>query len=353
VASARGRAAGGPLVTVLINNYNYGRFLASAIESALAQSYARVEVVVVDDGSTDESRTIISRYGERIVPVLKENGGQASAFNAGFLSCRGDIVTFLDADDMLDERVVERVVEAFGRHPEVGLVQSRLRVTDAAGIPVRGQVPRSYVRMPMGDLRGRLQDLNNGSWWAPTSGISVSADVLRRVLPLPEQLFRISADIGLSRACALCAPVLSLRETGGSYRSHGRNYSNSGVLELTKIRDDARRFVDQQHFLRQFADEIGVEGYPTDPYSVRDIVFWIQRVLLVALGREDDALDGDTRLGVGRHGIRATLKRPDVGPGVKLLIVCWFVMMVTLPRPMAQRLAERTLLSCAHDATSS
>ncbi len=73
-----------PLVSILINNYNYGRFLSKAIDSALNQEYQNIEVIVVDDGSTDDSRKIIESYGERIKPVLKENGGQASAFNAGF-----------------------------------------------------------------------------------------------------------------------------------------------------------------------------------------------------------------------------------------------------------------------------
>src|SRR5215217_1250210 len=90
-----------PFVSVVVNNYNYGRFLGEAIDSALAQTYPRTEVVVVDDGSTDDSCSVIAGYDGRVVPVLKENGGQASAFNAGFAASRGDIVIFLDADDYL------------------------------------------------------------------------------------------------------------------------------------------------------------------------------------------------------------------------------------------------------------
>ena len=81
-----------PLVSIIINNYNYGRFLAAAIDSALTQSYAQTEVIVVDDGSTDDSHAILASYGARITPVLTANGGQASAFNAGFARGRGDIV---------------------------------------------------------------------------------------------------------------------------------------------------------------------------------------------------------------------------------------------------------------------
>src|SRR4051812_487104 len=84
------------LVSVVVNNHDYGRFLAEAIDSALGQTYLHTEVIVVDDGSTDDSREIIAGYGSRVTAVLKENGGQASAFNAAFRELRGEVVLFLD-----------------------------------------------------------------------------------------------------------------------------------------------------------------------------------------------------------------------------------------------------------------
>ena len=81
-----------PIVSIIINNYNYDRFLAEAIDSALNQTYPHVEIIVVDDGSTDNSRNIIADYGNRIVPVLKSNGGQACSFNEGFKASQGEII---------------------------------------------------------------------------------------------------------------------------------------------------------------------------------------------------------------------------------------------------------------------
>src|SRR3954451_10156846 len=89
------------LVSIVVNNHNYARFLPAAIDSALAQDHARTEVIVVDDGSTDGSTDVIRRYRDRLHAVLKDNGGQASAFNAGARAARGDVVLFLDADDVL------------------------------------------------------------------------------------------------------------------------------------------------------------------------------------------------------------------------------------------------------------
>src|SRR2546428_13497796 len=85
------------LATIIVNNYNYGRFLPEAIDSALNQTYRHTEVIVVDDGSTDGSPEIIASYGDRIVPVLKQNGGQKSALNPGFSLCVGNVIMFLDA----------------------------------------------------------------------------------------------------------------------------------------------------------------------------------------------------------------------------------------------------------------
>src|SRR5262245_8810929 len=99
--------------SVVINNYNYGRFLADAIESALAQSHEDTEVIVVDDGSTDDSHLIMKRYADHIIAVCKMNGGQASAYNSGFAASRGDIVCFLDADDTLFETAMKQAAAAF------------------------------------------------------------------------------------------------------------------------------------------------------------------------------------------------------------------------------------------------
>src|SRR5208282_584801 len=100
-ATAPSTQSGRPLVSIIVTNYNYARYLRAAIDSALAQTYPHVEVIVVDDGSTDESREVIESYEKRVLPVIKANGGHGSAVNAGFVVSRGEIVIFLDADDEL------------------------------------------------------------------------------------------------------------------------------------------------------------------------------------------------------------------------------------------------------------
>ena len=102
-----------PFVSVVINNYNYERFVGDAISSALNQTYAPMEVIVVDDGSSDGSRSVIEGFAREIVIVSKSNGGQASAFNAGFAKSSGEIICLLDADDVLLPNKVEKIVDAY------------------------------------------------------------------------------------------------------------------------------------------------------------------------------------------------------------------------------------------------
>src|SRR5436190_22493314 len=101
---------GGPLLSIIITNYDYARWLGDSISSALRQTYRPLEVIVVDDGSTDQSRALIEQFGKQVVGVYKSNGGQASAFNAGFARSRGDVILFLDADDELTATAGERSV---------------------------------------------------------------------------------------------------------------------------------------------------------------------------------------------------------------------------------------------------
>ena len=116
------------LVSIIIGNYNYEAYVADAIESALGQTYPNVEVIVVDDGSTDDSRAVISNYGDRITSIFKENGGHGSALNQGFTASRGQVVMFLDSDDVLLPRAVERVMAEW-KEGDVKL-QFRLRLCD-------------------------------------------------------------------------------------------------------------------------------------------------------------------------------------------------------------------------------
>ncbi len=111
-----------PLVSVVIPTYNYAHFVCEAVESALAQTYPAVEVIVVDDGSTDDTRARLAAYGTRIRYVHQKNQGLSAARNTGIREARGPFVAFLDSDDQFHPRKLEHQMAEFARRPELGLV---------------------------------------------------------------------------------------------------------------------------------------------------------------------------------------------------------------------------------------
>jgi glycosyltransferase involved in cell wall biosynthesis len=112
-------------VSVVVNCYNYGRFVAEAIDSALAQSVPPADVIVVDDGSTDDTlRVLAERFGNHpIVKILHQrNGGHLSAFVLGMEHASGDVICFLDADDKYEPDHLKQVTKAFDEHKDVDFV---------------------------------------------------------------------------------------------------------------------------------------------------------------------------------------------------------------------------------------
>jgi glycosyltransferase involved in cell wall biosynthesis len=215
-----------PLVTVLINNYNYASFLGQAIESAIQQTYSPIEVVVVDDGSTDDSRAVIARYGPAVVPVLKENGGQASAFNVGIAASKGDILCFLDADDFYYPEKVHAVVDLFATlefSSRLILIHHPLDVhyDDPAQSGLKRKGPTHECPL---NLYAYAQKYRHVPYPAsPTSGVSINRPLANRIFPLPEAA-AISADDFVVKAAALIGEIHALNRALGGYRVHGRNH---------------------------------------------------------------------------------------------------------------------------------
>src|ERR1700678_2794924 len=109
-----------PLISVLIDTYNHERYIEQAIVSVLEQDFPSddVEILVVDDGSTDKTSSIIRRFVPRVRYLRKENGGQASAFNAAISEARGEIIAFLDGDDWWAKEKLSAVLDAFAKNPK-------------------------------------------------------------------------------------------------------------------------------------------------------------------------------------------------------------------------------------------
>ncbi len=217
------------LVSVILCNYNYGRFIAEAIDSVLCQTHADLELIIVDDGSTDDSREVIASHKDsRIRAILhQENRGQAAAFNTGFAVAKGVITAFLDSDDWWKPQKLETIVNWHRfLQSDYAVLQHGLSVCDGRNV-------RPYkLILPVGDCFAEMQQSGRINFFVPTSGLSFRKAVLDRVFPIPTE-FRVAADAYVMRAAFVFGNVYSIPDSLGFYRKH-----NNAVYENNDFNSD-------------------------------------------------------------------------------------------------------------------
>lgn len=243
------------MLSVVINNYNNGAYLREAMDSSLAQDDERVEVVVVDDGSTDESRAIIDSYGARVLAVFQENAGQGAALNAGFGASRGEAIIFLDSDDRLEPWAARSVRDALRAHPDAAKVHWPLHVIDGSGAAT-GEL--NHADVEPGDLAGRV--LAGGPYsyrWAPTSGNAWRRDVLDQIMPVDERAFSHCADNYLSALAPLFGGVV-VSDPLSCWRRHPANYTAARRPFDDRLREWVDRFDAILSATRYHAERLGL-----------------------------------------------------------------------------------------------
>jgi Glycosyl transferase family 2 len=215
-----------PRVSIIINNYNYARFLGRCIQSALDQTEPADEIIVVDDGSTDKSLEIAEEFSRAITIVAKKNGGQASAYNSGLAASTGDLICFLDADDLLYANAVS--VWKASLAPGISKLHCILDTIDATGRPLKRKIPfiihsgevlPTYLRF--GDYAG-----------PPSSGNVYSRTFLENIFPLPEAEWRYGSDSLPFHAAPLYGAIKTV-PTFGAHRIHMS--SSSGGLNGNRV----------------------------------------------------------------------------------------------------------------------
>ena len=332
------------MVSIIVNNYNYGRFLADAIDSALNQIDCAVEVIVVDDGSLDQSRDIIRRYGDRIVPVLKSNGGQASALNAGFARSHGATVIFLDADDVLLPDIARAAGAAFAANPQAAKVQYRMAVIDAQGARTGALKPAPHLPLRSGDLRRHVLTFPFDMTWTATSGNAFARAALEQIMPVPETTGahdRVGADWYIVHLAALCGWVLSLDRVGALYRVHDRNHYEVAApeIDLAHVRQTIAYAGQTRDYIYHCANRLAL---PDRPHSADDILAvsdLAQRLISLKLDAAHHPVADDRVGGLVQRGVRAAQRRFDVSWLMRLMFCVWFVAMACAPRPLAYWLA--------------
>ena len=230
-----------PLVSVIIDNYNYGHFLSQAINSVLQQTYRHFELIVVDDGSSDCSREIIESYQGKLTPIFQPNGGQGEAFNVGIAKAKGEIICFLDADDYYHPDKLHKIVSSFCTHSQwVQISHGRISV-DRDGNPI-GSGSQVHNQ---GDVSHLLLQWGRYAMGI-TSALAYRRQVLEQILPIPT-MKNEAADTYLTAAVPFYGEVGCINEPLMFYRMHGNNLQarTDNLHFLLKQRELNAKYINQ------------------------------------------------------------------------------------------------------------
>jgi glycosyltransferase involved in cell wall biosynthesis len=319
------------LVSVVIPNYNYGCFLAEAIDSALALDWPAVEVVVVDDGSTDNSREVIARYGSRIRAIFQENAGQCVACNAGFLASRGGMVIFLDSDDVLEPCLIRELAAVW--RANVSKVQVQMRVIDAKGRPTGALFPQ-YQRVPTPeDIRAWALETESYPT-PPGSGNAYSREFLERIMPVQGR--DRASDSYYLAAAPFLGDVLTVPKPLVRYRIHGSNDGAMLQLEISKFHIELERARWRSEYARSIANSVGMRVHPCAFY--RSLAITALRVASFRLAPIAHPLPSDTATKVIWDAVRAQWAQQGWTLPSRLILLAWCLAVFVSPRPVSVKL---------------
>jgi glycosyltransferase involved in cell wall biosynthesis len=312
-----------PTFAAVVVNYNYARFLPRAVESLLSQERPFDEVLVVDDGSTDESLEVLGAYDGQVRVIAKENGGQLSACLAGLRAASADYVYFLDADDIALPQMLARVESALAGGAPVK-VHFALRAVDADEHPTGSVFPSFPAGYDAAQMR-HDNDTTGGHHMPPTSG-----NVYRRetLLGLDWDLLdlRDFIDGPASFALPYLGEIVSIDEPLALYRIHGGNHSQWYAPTVELLRHEVDWFESRWVQTWQL---LGMDGPPN---AGRTATYVLEHELMI------EALEGRWWILPAALRYVRGLRAATHQRGVRLAIEAWALALVLPVAPLRRRL---------------
>jgi glycosyltransferase involved in cell wall biosynthesis len=316
-----------PSVSVVVTCFNYERYVVPCVRSILQQTLQPLEVIVVNDGSTDGSAAVLASFGDRITIIEQPNSGLVPARNRGYAASRGDLVLFIDADDMLHPQALEEVVRAW--KPGCVKVQFELELIDADGVEI-GRRMCNYVE-PYGAAEVR-EDFSEFSLyvWPTSSGNVYSRSYLQQLFPLTVTW---GPDGVLNTVAPLYGEVQVVNRVLGYLRLHGANNSFHGITAGPIGRRFAKRIAIRSDEFRMLARHAASRGHvlPAGNIGDYDLAFVTYRMMLKRLGQDYEGAAADTPGRLWKAGARALVRRP-LPTSLKLAHAAWLTTMLCSPR---------------------
>ncbi len=338
------------LVTIALNNYNYESYIKEAIDSALNQTYPFIQVVVVDDGSTDGSRAIIESYGDKITAIFKDNQGQVSAVNRGWEEAKGEIVLFLDSDDVLFPDTIQKCVDVYNNGDYINVYYMMDKV-DKQRNPKGDVTPdQGYSETPP------LEDMRKWGYYAcpPTSAHTFKKEYLDKVMPIPlrsvgEEDDEVPTDSYLSTYAAFMGNLFFIPEVLAHYRLHGnnkgslRNNFSKHKLRRMFMRDVRREWL-QVDYCRKHNIEIKEDRVSFNPIYIK------HRFLSYRLFPEGHPIAGDTFSYLLKRGIQSGYVYPYLSLRKRVLHYVMILVIAFMPISIIKYILDKYYISSYQSA---
>jgi glycosyltransferase involved in cell wall biosynthesis len=234
-----------PTVSIVIPCYNQGQFLSEAIQSAIDQDYQRKEIIIVNDGSSDNTKEVVERFHHAIIYIEQCNRGLSSARNAALGIARGDYIAFLDSDDVMLPGSITKRVEYLDKHPDISMVCSDALYFNSSGaLGLRSE------------LFDRPRNPENFRWETVDYNATISSAMMRRScfdkVGFFEESIRTSEDWLMFVKLSLYFNMAYIDEPLIKYRRHSNNLSK--VIGLNNV--------GHRHAIAQLTTASYFDNYP-------------------------------------------------------------------------------------------
>jgi glycosyltransferase involved in cell wall biosynthesis len=316
--------------SIVITCHNYGHYVDHAIESALGQSRPADEIIVLDDGSTDNSKSVISSYGNRIKPIFQSNQGYKETINRGFRETTGSVVLFLDADDALHPGALERVEEVW--RSDLAKVQFDLDIIDGAGRCLGRRFANFAHDISCQDTAAAFR-VTGTYRWPVTTGNAHARRFLEQVMPLTPP---VGHDGVLNTIAPLYGEIYTIGESLGQYRLHGRNMSMTDARGAHKRHPD---FARQIGFRRREFEILRTHArarelpLPAGDLLDNELVFVNYRLMARKIGQPYEGIETDHSLHLWGRGLRLSFTGTS---GRAAFANCvWLTLLALAPRRLA------------------
>jgi glycosyltransferase involved in cell wall biosynthesis len=322
-------------LSVIIPNYNYAAYVGAAIRSAVQIRWPSVEVIVVDDGSTDNSLDIIKEFANGIKVVEQANVGQMASCVNGLRASSGGVIIFLDSDDVLHPDVMTEIAAVWSN--QASKYQFQMRVIDAAGRPTGNILPQ-YLLQPRPQQIRQWATTAGAYPTPPGSGNAYPRWFVERVFTFETDFVDRAPDSFLLAAAPALGDVITISKPLADYRVHGQNHGAFLQLDETRFARETGLALRRHNFFTHVAKSVNLEVAPE--VLDRSLIYLCLRAASYRLRPDMHPVASDSARRIFADTLGALPNRHGFSIGQSLALFVWLCAVLMVPRAIAKPLVS-------------